>query len=277
MKSESSNLQSLLIKALRLSLKAGDAIMEVYNRSDYQIEIKKDNSPLTLADKSSHSIILQGLTPFGIPVLSEEGSEIPWEIRKTWEMYWLIDPLDGTKEFIKQNDEFTVNIALMERNEPILGVIYLPVFKRLYFAFKGHGAYRFERVEQNDLNDDLNKILRKTIRLPDHRKAEGIRVLASRSHLSPETEEFIRELNKGDEKIELVSAGSSLKLCLIAEGKADVYPRMGPTMEWDIASGHIIITESGGSVFRLDNTPLNYNKPELLNPWFVAKSESYGS
>ena len=251
--------------------------MEVYGRSDFNIEMKKDDSPLTLADKTSNFIIVDGVKDLGIPVLSEESPEISWEIRKDWERYWLIDPLDGTKEFIKRNDEFTVNIALMEKNVPILGVVYLPVLKRLYFALKGHGAYKLEQVEQSDLNEEFQQILKKSIRLPDHRKGERIRVVASRSHLSPETEKFIRELEKRENKVDLVPAGSSLKLCLIAEGKADVYPRMGPTMEWDIAAGHIIIIESGGYVLKLDDTPLNYNKPELLNPWFIAKSKLYRS
>lgn len=249
--------------------------MEVYSRSDFNIEMKEDNSPLTLADKASNSIIVAGVKDFGIPVLTEEGSEVPWKIRKDWERYWLIDPLDGTKEFIKRNDEFTVNIALMENNEPILGVIYLPVLKQLYYALKGHGAYKLDKVEQRDLNEEFEQVLNKSMRLPDHRRGEGIRVVASRSHLSQETEDFIMKLKRRDEKIDLVPAGSSLKLCLIAEGKADVYPRMGPTMEWDIAAGHIIIIESGGSVFKLDDTPLNYNKPDLLNPWFVAESKLY--
>ena len=252
--------------------------MEVYGRSDFNIEMKEDNSPLTLADKTSNSIIVDGLKGFGIPVLSEEGSQISWDIRKDWERYWLIDPLDGTKEFIKRNDEFTVNIALMEKNVPIVGVIYLPVLKRLYFALKGHGAYKIDKVEPKDLNEeDFQQVLKKSRRLPDYRKGKRIRVVASRSHLSQETEDFIRELKGKDEKIDLVPAGSSLKLCLIVEGKADVYPRMGPTMEWDIAAGHVIITESGGSLMKLDETPLNYNKPELLNPWFVAKSKLYST
>ncbi|MEA1898563.1 MAG: 3'(2'),5'-bisphosphate nucleotidase CysQ, partial [Bacteroidota bacterium] len=217
MSSEVYSLQFLLLKALRLSLIAGDAIMEVYGRSDFSIEMKEDNSPLTLADKTSNSIIVDGIKDFGIPVLSEEGSEISWEIRKDWERYWLIDPLDGTKEFIKRNDEFTVNIALMEKNIPILGVVYLPVLKCLYFALKGHGAYRLEQVEQVDLNVEFEQILNNSTRLPDQRKGEGIKVVASRSHLSQETEVFIKELKGKGEKIDLVPAGSSLKLCLIAE------------------------------------------------------------
>lgn len=278
MSSELSSLRLLLVKALSVSLIAGDAIMEVYGGSDFNIEMKEDNSPLTLADKASNSIIVDGFRDFGIPVLSEEGSVISWGIRQDWERYWLIDPLDGTKEFIKRNDEFTVNIALIENNEPILGVVYLPVLKQLYFALKGHGAYKLENVEQKELNEeDFEQLLKKSMKLPDHKKGEGIRVVASRSHLSQETEDFIRELKGKGEKIALVPAGSSLKLCLIAEGKADVYPRMGPTMEWDIAAGHIIINESGGCVVKLDSTPLNYNKPDLLNPWFIAKSKLYRS
>ena len=272
------SLRLLLVKALRLSLIAGDAIMEVYGGSDFNIEMKEDNSPLTLADKASNSIIVDGVRDFGIPVLSEEGSEISWRIRKDWDRYWLIDPLDGTKEFIKRNDEFTVNIALMENNEPVLGVVYLPVLKQLYFALKAYGAYKLEKVEQKDLKEeDFEQVLKKSMKLPGHTKGERIRVVASRSHLSQETEDFIRELKGKGEKIDLVPAGSSLKLCLIAEGKADVYPRMGPTMEWDIAAGHIIINESGGCVVKLDSTPLNYNKPDLLNPWFIAKSKLYRS
>lgn len=268
-------LTDLLSTAIHASIEAGIAIMEVYDSGDLKTNLKKDQSPLTVADLRSHAVISSGLKETGYPILSEEGRDIHYDERKKWNSFWMIDPLDGTKEFIKRNGEFTVNIALIEYNEPVLGVVYLPVLKRLYYAVKGGGGHRIDRIDQNEPVQAPGKLVERSISLPDEREGKTIRVVASRSHLSPETKEFIGQLEERNEKIELLSAGSSLKLCLIAEGRADVYPRLGPTMEWDIAAGHIIITESGGTVRKLDGTFLKYNKPDLLNPWFVAKSTFY--
>ncbi len=268
-------LTDLLSTAIHASIEAGIAIMEVYDSGDLKTNLKKDQSPLTVADLRSHAVISSGLKETGYPILSEEGRDIHYDERKKWNSFWMIDPLDGTKEFIKRNGEFTVNIALIEYNEPVLGVVYLPVLKRLYYAVKGGGGHRIDRIDQNEPVQAPGKLVERSISLPDEREGKTTRVVASRSHLSPETKEFIGQLEERNEKIELLSAGSSLKLCLIAEGRVDVYPRLGPTMEWDIAAGHIIITESGGTVRKLDGTFLKYNKPDLLNPWFVAKSTFY--
>jgi 3'(2'), 5'-bisphosphate nucleotidase len=268
-------LTELLSTAIHASIEAGIAIMEVYDSGDLETNLKKDQSPLTVADLRSHAVISSVLQETGYPILSEEGGDIPYDERKKWGSFWMIDPLDGTKEFIKRNGEFTVNIALIEDNEPVLGVVYLPVIKRLYYAVKGGGGHRIDRVDQSEPGQVPGKLIERSISLPDEREGKRTRVVASRSHLSPETKEFIGQLEQRNEKIELLSAGSSLKLCLIAEGRADVYPRLSPTMEWDIAAGHIIITESGGTVRKIDNTFLKYNKPDLLNPWFVAKSKFY--
>lgn len=268
-------LTDLLSTAIHASIEAGIAVMEVYDSGGLKTNLKEDQSPLTVADLRSHAVISSGLKETGYPILSEEGGDIPYDERKKWGNFWMIDPLDGTKEFIKRNGEFTVNIALIGYNEPVLGVVYLPVLKRLYYAVKGWGGHRIDRIDQNKPVQAPGKLVERSISLPDEREGKTTRVVASRSHLSPETKEFIGQLEQRNEKIELLSAGSSLKLCLIAEGRADVYPRLGPTMEWDIAAGHIIITESGGTVRKLDGTFLKYNKPDLLNPWFVAKSTFY--
>jgi 3'(2'), 5'-bisphosphate nucleotidase len=268
-------LTDLLSTAIHASIEAGRAIMEVYDSGDIKTNLKEDQSPLTIADLRSHSVIIPKLEGTGYPLLSEEGADIPYDERRRWNNFWMVDPLDGTKEFIKRNGEFTVNIAFIERNKPVLGVVYLPVYKRLYYAFKGGGAHRIERIDQNDAEQIQGKLHELSNSLPDKREGKAIRVVASRSHLSPETKEFIGQLERKNKKIELLSAGSALKLCFIAEGRADVYPRLGPTMEWDIAAGHILITESGGALLKLDGTVLEYNKPDLLNPWFVAKSTHY--
>ena len=268
-------IKNLLYIAIKVSLEAGEEIMEVYDSGNPETQLKEDRSPLTLADLSSNRVITSKLKETGYPILSEEDTGIPFENRKAWTCFWMIDPLDGTKEFIKRNGEFTVNIALIENNKPILGVVYLPVLNQLYYACKDHGAYRIDRLDQYGIKSDPEKLIQHSSRLPDQAQSKTTRVVASRSHLSPETEEFIESLESNDGKVEMLPAGSSLKLCLIAEGKAEVYPRLGPTMEWDIAAGHIVITESGGTLMKLDGTTLDYNKPELLNPWFVARSKHY--
>ncbi len=248
---------ALLKLAIRAAEDGSIEILEVYRSGDFGEEAKSDNSPLTLADKRAHKVITSLLEQSGLPVLSEEGKNIPYPERKDWTRFWMVDPLDGTKEFVKRNGEFTVNIALIERNKPILGVVAVPVTGELYYATEGHGA--FLRKDGSDQ------------RLDKHPKVdlsqEGIRVVASRSHMSEETQKFVSRLRNPD----LVSAGSSLKFMLLASGRADVYPRYAPTMEWDTAAAHVIVKETGFDVTEYSTgKPLVYNKENLLNPYFLV-------
>lgn len=261
-----SNISLLLDAAVSAALDAGKAVLEVYN-SDFAVEHKEDRSPLTLADKRAHEIILKRLASDAdsLPVLSEEGKNIPYETRRKWSEFWLVDPVDGTKEFIKRNGEFTVNIALIRDGKPVLGVIFVPVRDTLYFAADEKGAWKLDRAASGGSRENA-------ARLPlADRHSRPFTAVASRSHLSPETEAYLSDLKTQHGRLEIVSAGSSLKFCLVAEGRADVYPRFGPTMEWDTAAGHAIVLESGGSVVTTQNrAPLTYNKKDLLNPWFIA-------
>ncbi len=263
------DLSKLLDQAIAAALEAGRAVQEVY-ASDFAVECKDDRSPLTLADKRSHEIIAGRLGPGGLPLLSEEGRNIPYEERKAWPVFWLVDPLDGTKEFIRRNGEFTVNIALVRETRPVLGVIYLPVTDVLYFAARGLGAWRQERASA----DRGRRGTAEALPLPAGAE-RPFTVVASRSHLSPETEAYLRDLGGRHSMMEIASAGSSLKFCLVAEGRADVYPRFGPTMEWDTAAGQAIVEEAGGTVVRSeDGSEMRYNKEDLLNPWFIASASS---
>lgn len=241
---------------LELARKAGDAILEIYN-TDFEVTDKSDNSPLTAADLASHNIIvatLQQLTP-EIPVLSEESSKIPFETRSSWQRYWLIDPLDGTREFIKRNGEFTVNIALIEDQQPTLGVIYAPVIDKLYYGVKGEGAWmRAGAAEAVPIQ-------------VQSKRRNPIQVAGSRSHAGDSLLKYLENLGEH----ELLSMGSSLKFCLVAEGKADLYPRLGLTSEWDTAAAQAIVEAAGGQVTTLDMQPLKYNtKDSLLNPYFFV-------
>ena len=240
-----------------IAKKAGDAIMQIY-KQDFEVEFKQDNSPLTLADKKANDIIENGLNQLSvnIPILSEEGNDIPYEDRKHWEYFWLVDPLDGTKEFIKKNDEFTVNIALIHKDTPVLGVVYAPALDVCYWAKQGEGAFK-----------DGQKLPLKTAN-----QRNTYKIVASRSHMSDETQVFIDAINTRKEK-ELISIGSSLKICLVAEGEADIYPRLGPTMEWDTGAAHAVVSESDKRLEKYKNnkfTPHLYNKKDLLNRWFVV-------
>ncbi len=274
--------------ALLAAKDAGRAILDVY-RQDFDISYKDDHSPLTLADQRSHNIIVSHLSDVSgerLPILSEEGRSISYQQRRRWKYFWMADPLDGTKEFIKKNDEFTVNIAQIHQNRPILGVIYVPVKDVFYFAGDGLGAYRMDnsdilaignnRPVKNDSARVLETILARSIKLPDdnHRfekKDSQITIVGSRSHATKELEAFIESMRKKHEQVEFISAGSSLKLCLVAEGRADIYPRLGPTMEWDTAAGQVIVEQARGSVLNYEvDEPLRYNKKNLLNPWFIA-------
>lgn len=256
--------------AINASIQAGLEICKIYNSNDFDITIKSDNSPLTKADKASNEVIIKVLSNFNIPIISEENKLLEYNQRKNWDKLWLVDPLDGTKEFIKKNGEFTVNIAYIENNSPVFGTIYVPAKKTLYFGDIKNGAYKVENVTTPYSNFDQLKASAKL--LPENKTSDTFRIVASKSHFNEDTKKFIDELEKKHEKIELVNAGSSLKLCLVAEGSADIYPRYAPTMEWDIAAGHAIALASGAKVVKAtDNTDVVYNKKNLLNPYFVVK------
>ena len=239
-----------------IALNAGEAIMDIYSK-DFTVEYKDDKSPLTQADKVSNEIIcnsLEALYP-AIPIMSEENKQTHYDIRKKWEYYWCIDPIDGTKEFIKKNGEFTVNIALIHKNTPVLGIVYAPVLNDMYSSKKGLGSFKNNKKLPLLINNNPN---------------EKLNVVASKSHLSIETQEFIDKLET--KKIEQVSKGSSLKLCMVAEGSADIYPRLAPTMEWDTAAAHSVVLYSGKEVICYEtNENVIYNKENLLNPWFVVR------
>ncbi|MCR4287324.1 MAG: 3'(2'),5'-bisphosphate nucleotidase CysQ [Deltaproteobacteria bacterium] len=249
---------ALLDEIKTLALKAGDAILEVYSSADFGTTFKEEGSPLTLADKASHSIITDGLSRIspGMPVLSEESEAAPYEVRKAWERFWLIDPLDGTKEFIKRNGEFTVNIALIAGNAPVMGVVYAPVLRVMYYASSGAGAFK-------DTDGATARIS-----ASDYRGAM-LKVVGSRSHGGEELSRFIERIGQA----EFLSMGSSLKLCLVAEGAAHLYPRFGPTMEWDTAAAQCVVEEAGGTVTDLKGQRLCYNKKELKNPFFMISGK----
>lgn len=247
-------LHELLSIAQEASRKASEVIMEIYNSGDFSIDSKEDNSPLTKADRAGHDVIVSMLESTDIPILSEEGKHLPYEKRKSWTHLWVVDPLDGTKEFIKKNGEFTVNIALIKNGVPILGVVEAPVLKKQYYGLEGEGAW----LKTPEYIEELKKI--KTLDLT----RGGLKVVASKSHLNQETIDFLNALKDP----EIVSMGSSLKFMMIAEGIADIYPRYAPTMEWDTAAAHAIINSLDGKVVDADNASLIYNKEALLNPFF---------
>ncbi len=259
-------MKNLLSVAIQASIEAGQAILEIY-KTDFDVAYKEDQSPLTMADKQAHAIIEGYIQKTGIPILSEEGRSIPYAERKRWKQLWIVDPLDGTKEFVNRNDEFTVNIALIENGKPKLGVIYAPVLDILYFG-SSDGAFRLLKASQTVTTNHEN-----AKKLPIENDSSFYTILASRSHQNQETQDFIIELEQDNPNTQIVSKGSSLKLCMIAEGTADIYPRFAPTMEWDIAAGHAIVNASGGKVSLESDyeKELRYNKEDLLNPWFVAR------
>lgn len=259
-----------VLEVLKIAVETGKEIMKVYN-TDFFVENKKDDSPLTLADKKSHHKIVEELQKYtpNIPILSEEGKHHPYSERKKWSQVWIVDPLDGTKEFVKRNGEFTVNIALVEAGNPIMGVIYVPALDIAYIGQQDLGSYKIEQVSRKQIEKEQLDYI--GVKLPIIKNRNYCSVVASRSHLSKETELFIDDLKKKYGQVEITSAGSSLKLCLVAEGKADIYPRFAPTMEWDTAAGQAIVECAGGCVIHANSSqPLRYNKEDLLNPWFIA-------
>lgn len=248
------NIINLTRLAKEAAERAGNKILEIYDSNDFEIELKSDNSPLTVADKAAHNEIIYSLEKTGIQVLSEEGADFPYEIRKNWEYFWLIDPLDGTKEFIKKNGEFTVNIALIHKGIPILGVVNAPAIKKLYWGNSEQGSWIQDK-----------KLPPKQLCKPENVQIKTI--VASKSHLTKETQDFIDQF----ENVEVISMGSSLKFMLVAENNAQIYPRFAPTMEWDTAAAHAIILSLGGDVLQYPSlTSMNYNKESLLNPWFLV-------
>ncbi len=266
-------MEDFLLKAIKAAFDGGKEILDVY-ASDFAVEHKHDKSPLTLADKRAHISIAKILATTDVPVLSEEGRSIPYEERKNWQRLWVVDPLDGTKEFVKRNGEFTVNIALVENGRPVMGVIYVPVKDEMFFGDLTNGAYKVYDYKSLE-NASLNELKAKAAKLPEGSLNGKYVVVASRSHMSPETEAFVNEKRTQYNEVELVSAGSSLKLCMVAEGKAHIYPRFAPTMEWDTAAGQAIAEAAGCLVTKQDGTtPLNYNKENLLNPWFIVNGEN---
>ena len=251
----------LLLDICNVAIEAGNEILNFYN-NDIEVTHKEDLSPLTKADLASNKIILESLTRLNsnIPILSEE-SLVDWSIRKNWKKYWLVDPLDGTKEFIKKNGEFTVNIALIEDNNPILGVVYVPAKSLLYLAEKNKGSFKTNTKDKLENFEGIQKILVSS-------QTNRARVIGSRSHSNATFDNWVKEKFPN---ADIVQAGSSLKFCLIAEGEADIYPRFGPTSEWDIAAGHMIVNEAGGKIRTFQNDSIKYNtKENIINPEFYA-------
>jgi 3'(2'), 5'-bisphosphate nucleotidase len=262
-------MMNLINVSINAAIKAGAKILEIYG-DDFLVESKADNSPLTEADKQSHEVIKSFLSTTGIPILSEEGKQMEYEERKDWDTFWLIDPLDGTKEFIKKNGEFTVNIALIKKGTPVLGVVYVPVTGILYFGSEEKGSYCSDISNSNGKTTE--ELINTAQKLPSQ-APELYTIVASRSHNTPETQSFIEERKKKYGEINLISAGSSIKLCLVAEGKANVYPRLAPTMEWDTAAGHAVAKYADCKIYDYGtNKELEYNKENLLNPWFVVEN-----
>lgn len=273
-------LMTFVEAAIQAAFTGGSAILKVY-AGPFAVELKADHSPLTLADRNAHIAIERSLSHTGLPVLSEEGAPVPMSDRQGWERYWLVDPLDGTKEFVKRNGEFTVNIALMQRDDgpsgplgsagPIAGVIYAPVMDLLYFAWQGGGAYRLQGAATHSGIAAYERVAMST-RLPAAEPRAAYTVLVSRSHRSPETDAFMHHAEQEHGALAFSFMGSALKFGLMAEGAADAYPRYAPTMEWDTAAGQIICTEAGKQLIDVTtNAPMRYNKSELVNNWFIVQ------
>lgn len=243
-----------------LACKAGEAILKIYSRDDFGVTYKEADQPLTLADKAANEVILAGLaglTPEA-PILSEESRSVPFEERKSWGRFWLVDPLDGTKEFIKRNGEFTVNIALIEGGQAVLGVVHAPVLGVTYYGGRAFGAFKVKDGKTE------------RITVADYTKSPALKCVGSRSHAGADLEGFVKRLVASGVNAEFVSMGSSLKLCLVAEGAAHLYPRLGPTMEWDIGAAQAVVEAAGGSVTDINGARLRYNKEDLLNPYFAV-------
>ncbi len=263
-------MKTLLTVAIQAALKAGAEILKLYD-TNFAVEHKDDNSPLTLADKNANEVINGFLKPTQIPIISEENKQLDYSERKGWDRCWIVDPLDGTKEFIKRNGEFTVNIALVENGNPVLGVIYVPVSKELYFTTSDGNTSK--KITVSSEEDPVDELFRNAKEIRPRETPSVVRIVGSRSHLNEDTKNFIAEIEKQNQ-VAIVSKGSSLKFCLVAEGLADIYPRYAPTMEWDTAAGQTICKAVGVSVIdQSTGKPMIYNKPNLLNNYFVVRKK----
>ncbi|MDF2449157.1 MAG: 3(2),5-bisphosphate nucleotidase [Bacteroidota bacterium] len=266
----------LLHRSIYAALVAGKEILKIYD-TDFSVEYKNDKSPVTLADKVASNVISDYLNSFNIPVLSEEGFHPDYNTRKKWNKLWIVDPLDGTKEFVKKNGEFTVNIAFVEDQSPKVGVIFSPVFNVLYFAASGLGAFKLEKEDVKNLQvsiktSTIEDVISKAKKLPISRENKNYVVVASRSHMSKETYQHIEKIKTIHSQVDIVSIGSSIKMCWVAEGFANEYPRFGSTMEWDTAAGQAILQEAGCELIDGETSqPMKYNRENLLNNWFIAR------
>jgi 3'(2'), 5'-bisphosphate nucleotidase len=262
-------IQTHLQKAIKAAVNAGAIIMDIYENQIVEVEIKADDSPVTIADQKANDYIEKALAPTQIPIMSEEGEHAKYKVRKHWNQCWIVDPLDGTKEFIKRNGEFTVNIALVESGKPILGVIYIPATKTLYYAITSEKkAFKIELTEHHITAN----ILQQAVEIFPEENDAIVKITSSRSYTNAQVLDLIKRLEAENKKVTLIEAGSSIKFCLVAEGKATSYPRYAPTMEWDTAAGQAICNAVGVEVYSLEtNKPLKYNKENLLNPWFIVR------
>lgn len=269
-------LNDLLFRAILASVAAGKEILKIYD-TPFSVEYKEDDTPLTQADQNASDKIIELMEDTNIPVLSEEGEHFDHQTRKGHESIWIVDPLDGTKEFVKRNGEFTVNIALVKNNKPVLGVIYSPVFKDLYFAADGLGSFKIDRHDLIPIIDNLKTLTLDSLvliakKLPSKHYPEVYTIVASRSHLSSETYAYIESKKREHGEVNIVNTGSSIKMCWVAEGLANEYPRFGPTMEWDTAAGQAILENAGCELIEFEtNSPMQYNRADLRNKWFVAR------
>ncbi len=269
----------LVPRAYNAALRAGAAILDVYRRKgEYGIDLKRDLTPVTEADRMAHAVIKEYLGLTHVPLLSEEGREMRFDERRDWDMFWLVDPLDGTKEFIKGNNEFTVNIALVVNNRPVVGVIYVPYLGKIYFCEKGHGSFMKRDVAPDaDAEFTYEEVFAGAVELPLKRERNSpLRIAVSRSHKNPDTERYVAEMRARFPDAVVVEQGSSYKFCLLAEGEIDYYPRTSDTYEWDTAAGEIILSDTGGTTKSLPELgKFAYNKESLLNPWFVCRSGAF--
>lgn len=270
MREEKTN-KELLTLSVELSLKAGREIMEVYqNHQEMEVELKTDNTPVTEADKRAHNTIVESLMGTNIPIISEEGDLPSYKERRDWHRFWLIDPLDGTKEFIKRNGDFTVNIALIEEGKPLLGVVYTPVHKTVYFAEVGFGSWRTTEITVDTFCQEL--LWENAESLPVKQEHSPYTVLLSRSHMTEETYQWVEEKKNEEPSLTTKHAGSSLKSCIIAEGNAHIHPRLGNTMEWDTGAAHAVVLAAGKDIVNFHTgESLQYNTNNFVNPWFIVQ------
>lgn len=263
------DIESYVNVAISAAIEAGKVILDIYNAQSYDIDQKSDFSPITQADLQANEIIANKLKPTDLPILSEEGENSPYQQRKNWELFWLVDPLDGTKEFIKRNGEFAVNIALVRKNTPIAGIIYIPVTSELFISIVAEGTFKL--ITENN-RTTFQEIKIEGNKLPVLKDNKVYKIASSRSHKNEETIRFIEKIQKTHKNVEIIYSGSSIKFCRLAEGATDIYPRFAPTMEWDTAAGHAILKACEKNIWTTDHlSELTYNKPDLKNPFFIAE------